>query len=130
MLIQETEVSCVAFLVERRSGREFSLARFTTTLGRDKENDLILNDDRTVSRQHASIIFDNGNFYIMDRCSKNGTRVNGKKVSGERTLLSSGDTLCIGITEFSFSILESELSVKEEAASGLPLFKSIFPQAC
>lgn len=129
MLIQETEVSCVAFLVERRSGREFSLARFTTTLGRDRENDLILNDDRTVSRQHASIIFDNGNFYIMDRGSKNGTRVNGKKVSGERTLISSGDTLCIGITEFSFSVLECE-STARKTASDLPLFKSIFPQAC
>jgi len=129
MLIQEIDVHCVAFLVERRTGREYNLSRFTTTLGRGLENDFVLNDDRTVSRQHASIIFENGSFFIIDRCSKNGTRVNGRKVDGERVSLSSGDCLCIGITEFYFTVLESE-RVSSVVAGELPGFKTAFPQAC
>ncbi len=129
MLIQETDVHCVAFLVERRTGHEYSLSRFTTTLGRGLENDFVLNDDRTVSRQHASITFENGSFFIIDLCSKNGTRVNGRKVDRERFSLSSGDCLCIGITEFYFTVLESE-RINPMHAGELPVFTSTFPQAC
>ena len=57
--------------------------RFTVTLpctiGR-KDCDLIL-DDRLISRRHAELKMDGNKLVIEDLASKNGTKVNGKKVT-------------------------------------------------
>lgn len=67
------------------------------TIGREKNNDVIINDP-AASRYHLQIIQDNdGNFRLADFGSKNGTFVNGQKVSGEM-YLSENDIVCIGST--------------------------------
>lgn len=66
------------------------------TIGRGEENDLILNEDPTVSRQHAAIeSLPEGRWRIRDLRSRNGTFVNGLRVSGSMPL-GPGDRVKIG----------------------------------
>lgn len=44
----------------------------TITIGRDKNNDVVINDDPLISRRHATIEKDGPDYYIMDNGSTNG----------------------------------------------------------
>lgn len=55
------------------------------TIGRDKSN-MIRLDNPAVSRKHASIEKQGWPYYVVDHKSTNGTRVNGKPVSGKMSL--------------------------------------------
>jgi hypothetical protein len=69
--------SARARLLVRAPGRApeiFPLARLTTTIGRDPRCDIVV-DDRSVSSEHARIVFREGTPTIEDLGSKNGTRV-------------------------------------------------------
>ena len=79
----------------------------TLTIGRAKDNDIILND-RRVSRKHARITRDNGGFMIVDGYLENGElirSVNHVFVNGSPMLektLSRGDTIVIGESKLEF----------------------------
>ena len=78
-------------------------------IGRDsKHNDISL-DDRTISRQHARIRHEHGEFVIYDLVSVNGVSVNGETV--ERRVLRDGDRILVGQSELGF------MQVREEAES-------------
>ncbi len=61
------------------------------------------------SRRHARITVDNGDVWVEDLTSRNGTFVNGRRI-GAKTRLSSGDRLKFDVEEFDFRA--------ERAASG------------
>lgn len=66
--------------------KEINLNKTRFTIGRSKENDIIL-DSPGVSRFHAEIYKDDeGNLWIVDLSSKNGTFVNGKRIEGKYPL--------------------------------------------
>ena len=88
---------CEVFLTDE-SGREYPLDHFPFTIGRKKENDLSLAGNRTVSGEHAAILCENGEYFIEDRDSGNGTFLNqtaesGKKITKEK--LRNGDVIYI-----------------------------------
>lgn len=71
------------------------------TIGRDKNNNIVLTD-LLVSRNHAMVRrFGSGDYYVIDSGSSNGTSVNGGRVSTP-TRLRNGDRIAIGLTEFVF----------------------------
>lgn len=70
----------------------FPLKRTTTQIGRKNDNHLII-DNPTISRNHAQIRNINGNFMIFDLNSTSGTFVNGVRV--HQALLRSGDVISI-----------------------------------
>ena len=84
------------------------------SIGRAKENDIVLND-RRASRKHAQIGGDAQGFRIIDGCFENGSlqrSVNHVFVNGLPTLekdLTSGDIIIIG---------ESRLEYSEEVDTG------------
>lgn len=59
--------------------------------------DLDLSPDLHVSRQHARIWHENGNYWIEDLNSRFGTFVNGEPLTG-KTALGTGDTILLGET--------------------------------
>jgi sigma-B regulation protein RsbU (phosphoserine phosphatase) len=63
------------------------------TIGRKPDKDLMIADPR-VSRDHASILSENGEFAVVDEGSKHGTFVNGNRV--RRANLKTGDRLEFG----------------------------------
>ena len=83
-------------LVKRgpNAGSTFLLESDATTVGRNPESDVFL-DDVTVSRAHAVIERRDGDaFFVRDIGSLNGTYVNRERV--DVTKLASGDELQIG----------------------------------
>lgn len=72
-------------------------------VGRDGAGDVVIPYPE-VSRQQAVIFQENGQFFLMDQNSTNGTYLNGKAVSGkERTLCQEGDI--IGFANHSFRLV-------------------------
>ncbi len=81
-------------------------------IGRDsKHNDISL-DDRTISRQHARIRHEQGEFVIYDLVSVNGISVNGE--TAERRVLNNGDRILMGQSELGFMQVEEQLIVNGE----------------
>lgn len=71
------------------------------TVGRSDDNNLVL-PDRWISRNHAMIqMMETGEFYLIDLGSRNGSFVNGRRVSVPVTLRD-GDLLTFGQTEMRF----------------------------
>lgn len=76
-----------------------SFKRFA--IGRDKENDIVM-VDFALSRRHAQIVIEQEGYVVKDLQSANGTRVNGKLVTAEGTLLKDGDTISFARYNFQF----------------------------
>ncbi len=85
------------------------------TIGRSPSSNILLSDSN-VSRNHAKLEFINGNFYLTDLESTNGTFVNDKKV--KKAVLNSLDKLTFGKAVFTFWVKqEFEKGVEASASS-------------
>jgi Protein kinase domain/FHA domain len=93
----------LTFLNGVLAGRSFLLHQDVTTIGRTTGNDVLILDG-TVSRNHARLIFHNGQWSIEDAGSSNGTQVNGQKIKRPR-VLRSGDQIRIGDEFATFEVV-------------------------
>lgn len=112
----DSRMSC-KLVIERggRVGKEFAVTSPETHIGRwDADSgifpDVDLDQDdpeAKVSRRHARIMNQNGQFFIEDLGSTNGTFVNrGRRLlPGHRQPLQSGDEIIVGKTFLKFHIL-------------------------
>lgn len=94
-------------------GKRFELpANEPQLLGRSSE--ALPLGDPSVSRRHAELTPDEGEWWVRDLDSQNGTMVNGRTISG-RVRLRTGDTISIGQTTMAFgrSSIVDELDVIE-----------------
>jgi hypothetical protein len=82
-----------------RAGEHFIPQGAKTTIGRSPDCDVFL-DDVTVSRNHAVLVDQDGQFTIEDQGSLNGTYVNRHRV--ESAELEDGDELQIGKYRLTF----------------------------
>lgn len=99
-----------------RVGKEFPLAGGETNIGRwDADSgifpDVDLDQDdpeAKVSRRHARIVVQNGQYFIEDLGSTNGTFVNrGRRLlPGHRQMLQSGDEIIVGKTFLKFHLVK------------------------
>ena len=77
-------------------GDEHPIQKATLSLGRNRDNDVIL-DDRQVSGRHAKLAFSANQFSVMDLGSLNGTRLNGNPLSArEPNTFRPGDVISVG----------------------------------
>ena len=93
------------FLVLDNNGKSESSKRVTidselTVIGRHPECQVIV-EDSAVSRKHAQIVQRDGNYFVEDLDSRNGTHLNEKAVH-EPTRLFNGDLIQICDTRFTF----------------------------
>jgi pSer/pThr/pTyr-binding forkhead associated (FHA) protein len=82
-----------------RVGESFPLERDRMTIGRRPDSDVFL-DDVTVSRDHTLLVRRNGDFYLDDLGSLNGTYVNRRRIESHR--LADGDELQVGKYKLTF----------------------------
>ena len=73
-----------------------------TRMGRSPESDILFEEDTQVSREHAKIVREGEQYYVIDLQSRNGVSVNNQRVSN-RVLLRDGDLVTLGQTTMRFS---------------------------
>ena len=89
--------------LEQRDGSPVRLGPDPVLIGRDSQNDVVL-DDRRVSRKHAEIRLRLGRYTLYDLQSTNGTFVNGRRVAEK--VLDDGDKISVGGLEVVFRSAE------------------------
>ena len=75
--------------------RRLAIAKSPLTIGRSEDCDATIADLK-VSRQHAKVVIEAGEYYIVDCESRHGTFVNGLRC--ERTQLRNNDEITFGVT--------------------------------
>jgi hypothetical protein len=105
--------------VDGAFAQEIVLTRQETTIGRKPHNDIVI-DHLAVSSQHAVLRADQGDLWIEDLKSTNGTYVNGQAVSQRR--LSHRDVIELGKVRFEVHL--GNVDGGAEAAPGDPQSRS------
>ncbi len=96
-------------------GQCFPLEGESVVLGRHPECDIVL-EFGAISRRHARIVELDGNHYVEDLRSRNGTFVNGRLVTARR-LLCDGDELGICDLVFVFQERPGDLDTADDGQS-------------
>jgi predicted component of type VI protein secretion system len=87
-------------LIRPGRGQPKRIERQTVHIGRNTDNEFVVPDKR-VSRFHAEIRCENGQFYLYDLGSTNGVLVNGARAT-RPTPLKNNDVVTVGSHEFVF----------------------------
>lgn len=85
-----------------QAGKEIRVAGDSFVIGRNSDCQLRPRSD-LISRRHCEIVIENGEVYLVDFGSRNGSYVNDKRVEG-RCQLRLGDHLRVGRIEFEMVI--------------------------
>ncbi|MFZ1866026.1 MAG: DUF4388 domain-containing protein [Polyangiales bacterium] len=102
------------FISGKYQGGEFPLPESgEIVIGRSSELDMVLVEDM-VSRRHAKISVHDGDIFLEDLGSTNGSFVNGEKIT--RTKLAEGDRILIGTSIIKVVASDGSGSVKEAQA--------------
>lgn len=89
------------------------------SVGQHSSSDIALAFDRTVSNLHAVFERVGGSWTVRDLGSRNGTRVNGHVIAGDRALRH-GDEIQMGSVRLVYRTSETDGHVPTEAAEGAP----------
>ena len=87
-------------LIDQETGRSYPVTTQRTAIGRERVPGGIVLHDPNVSRRHAEIVYDNGEWVIHDLNSTNGTLVN--DIDVEACSLRDGDIVTIGLVNLEF----------------------------
>jgi phosphoserine phosphatase RsbU/P len=88
-------------LVQGNEQRNIVLNRTPFSVGRKVDKDLVIADPR-VSRDHALIVLEGNEFFLVDQGSKHGTFINGEKI--QRQKLERNDRLEFGARDSTYAI--------------------------
>ena len=83
------------------AGRRTVLGGSRVTIGRSRECDVVV-DDANVSRRHAELRLEDGEWHVVDLGSTNGIKVNRRRVDHAR--LGHGDRITLGLTDLDFEL--------------------------
>jgi phosphoserine phosphatase RsbU/P len=98
--------------VQGNEQRVINLDHSPYSVGRKVDKDLVIADPR-VSRDHAVIVSENGQFAVVDQGSKHGTFVNGERV--QRKVLERNDRLEFGVREVTYVIFNPQHATTNSA---------------
>ena len=87
--------------VQGNEQKNIVLNRTPFTVGRKVDKDLVIADPR-VSRDHAQIVLEGAEFYLVDQGSKHGTFVNGERI--QRQKLERNDRMEFGARDSAYVI--------------------------
>ncbi|MBP2708239.1 FHA domain-containing protein [Microbispora sp. RL4-1S] len=104
------------------AGQRFPVSDKPVTFGRRGDNSVVITSDRA-SRFHAEVRREAEGYVLHDRGSRNGTLVNGTRVTSH--LLQPGDTITIGGETFRFEAFDDSETIMD--ASLLQTFVGSLP---
>jgi len=108
--------------VQGNEQRTINLDHSPFTVGRKVDKDLMIADPR-VSRDHASIVSENGQFFVVDEGSKHGTFVNGQRV--QRKSLERNDRVEFGCRENTYVVFNPQHGTSNTAREFLSQISGI-----
>ncbi len=88
-MTEHKEAALLLWMEDQEIKGRWPLDKPVTTIGRWEDNDIVV-DDRWVSRHHARIRRGEDDYIVEDLSSKNGTFLNGRRITGPAAL-SDGD---------------------------------------
>src|SRR5579862_1540149 len=109
-------------VVQGNDQRTLTLDHTPFTVGRKIDKDLVIADPR-VSRDHALIIAESGQFFVEDQGSKHGTFVNGERV--QRKQLERNDRLEFGVRDVSYVVFNPQRASSNTAREFLSQISGI-----
>ena len=109
-------------VVQGNEQKTVSLDHSPFSVGRKVDKDLVIADPR-VSRDHALIVSENGQFAVVDQGSKHGTYVNGERI--ERKVLERNDRMEFGVREVAYVIFNPQHSTTNSAREFLSQISGI-----
>ena len=86
------------FTDKNHAGRTYELILEKTTVGRGDQNTLVISD-ASLSALHCEILVNGAEVIVRDLGSRNGTLVNGAKLTNQQSQLRSGQTVRFGSVE-------------------------------
>lgn len=99
----------LAVLGGANKGKKLDLNRPVTRIGKRENNDLIL-DEKTVSRNHVEIAQNENGYILRDLESTNGTYINDIRV--KEAYLSPGDIIRIGTVRIEFLTFDEKVQIE------------------
>jgi len=108
--------------VQGNEQRSIVMNRTPFSVGRKVDKDLVIPDPR-VSRDHALIVAENGDFFVVDQGSKHGTYVNGERVQRQR--LQRNDRVEFGVRDVAYVIFSPQNATSNTAREFLSQFSGI-----
>jgi serine phosphatase RsbU (regulator of sigma subunit)/pSer/pThr/pTyr-binding forkhead associated (FHA) protein len=108
--------------VQGNEQRSIVMNRTPFSVGRKVDKDLVIPDPR-VSRDHALIVAENGDFFVIDQGSKHGTYVNGERV--QRQKLQRNDRVEFGVREVAYVIFSPQHATSNTAREFLSQISGI-----
>ena len=96
--------------------REIVLAKERITIGRGPQNDIVI-DDRAISAEHAVIVAVDGDSFLEDLNSTNGTQINGQPV--KKHFLQTGDVVELAQFQLRYHAKNDEYSCGERFHTSL-----------
>jgi sigma-B regulation protein RsbU (phosphoserine phosphatase) len=108
--------------VQGSEQKNIALNRTPFSVGRKVDKDLVIADPR-VSRDHAQIVLEDADFFLVDQGSKHGTFVNGERI--ERQKLERNDRLEFGARETTYVIFNPAQGTSNTAREFLSQISAI-----
>jgi hypothetical protein len=125
---QKTMKKQLALLLNFEFDYGYAIDKFATSIGRLEGNDCVIPNDCLVSKQHAYILYSEGEFLIQDLGSKNGTYINGRRLEPWHLMpLVNGDEIIIGTSLLTFECLEEPTIKGPDTVWDLDAFSASLP---
>lgn len=87
-----------------RHGQQFGLKRGDNNIGRNGNQADVVIDDSSVSGQHARVRYENGQFWLYDLASTNGTYINNARI--QKQILYDNDRVRVGEVTLVFKMVD------------------------
>lgn len=101
---QDTSVGASAGLIRKKDGSFYRIEGNRAVIGSDPAANISIYGNGAISRSHAVLTFENGNYYIEDNGSKNGSFIDENRLlPGSKRQLSEGMVIRLANEDFEFS---------------------------
>ncbi len=107
---QRREEKALVMLVNDETGDCLPVVSWENSLGRSKSNDIVIDDDMTISREHCALLRREDGWFINDTGSKFGTYLNGEKIT-QRTQIYINDEITLGETTLTLERAEDFVDI-------------------
>ena len=111
-------------LQDANTGKIYPVTFWENLIGRSDKTDICIEDDMTVSREHAVLLRRDKGWYVTDIGSKAGVYVNEQKIKG-RCMVFIGDKISFGNTTLILKRVDDTKETSRTRISGTAVKKSV-----